>query len=243
MISENDVQGHWRRLWLRTRDHEDTITRVHWLQSGGLFADIRIPLERPNLGDAECLADLSTEALTALLDAEGFAGSTRVQDSICTWARHINWHGESDDIDAGRLSFDASGDLIEEGIHADYAERWTREDELPNAARMLERGERRGFLVTVGERFVFALGRPDAPSSRSLIETLAKEERPDDALGSFFDCVYCLGRWESAAGHVELSTNPFLEGQIVLRKGESQVTFFHQGYSGARETVRLKPCI
>ena len=44
MIDSSDVQAHWRRLWIRAPGFEDADTRVHWMQCGALYADIRVPL-------------------------------------------------------------------------------------------------------------------------------------------------------------------------------------------------------
>ena len=40
MITLADVQGHWRRDWLKAPGFSDTTTHVHWMQCGTLFADM-----------------------------------------------------------------------------------------------------------------------------------------------------------------------------------------------------------
>ena len=80
------------------------------------------------------MADLSDSALAALAEAEGFAGEITVSDGVCTWDRRLNWHGRPEGIDAGRVEFDASGDLLETGVHADYSESWHRLDDTPDEA-------------------------------------------------------------------------------------------------------------
>ncbi|MDF1728619.1 MAG: hypothetical protein P1U53_12810, partial [Sulfitobacter sp.] len=109
MITQGDLQGHWRRDWIKAPGFEDHTTRVHWLQAGALFADLRIPLERPDISGHAALADLSSAALRRLMQAEGFAGHITVDKSKCTWHREINWHGVPGQADVGLMSFDETG--------------------------------------------------------------------------------------------------------------------------------------
>jgi len=239
VVREGDIQGHWARRWLRAPGFEDATTRVHWMQAGGVYADVRVPLERPDLGQARCLAEMSTAALAELLSAEGFAGTTEVADSVCTWTRHINWHGATEDVDAGRLSFDAAGDLIEDGVHADYAELWTRPAQSPCEGVQLSGSDMTAYLVSVGDQFVFGLGTPNAPPTDALQNALAAGERPDAALADVFDRVHIYGRWQGAHGIAELATNPFLEGLRVLTSGPDGVVFHHIAYDGAVSEIPL----
>jgi len=103
MITGGDLQGHWRRDWIKAPGFEDNTTRVHWMQAGEIFVDLRVPLERPDLAGATALADLGPSTLLALTKAEGFAGRIEVVDSNCTWHRAINWHGvpEADELAQG----------------------------------------------------------------------------------------------------------------------------------------------
>ena len=126
MITTDDIQGHWQRLWLEAPGFKDKTTRVHWMQAGDIYADVRVPLERPDVSGLNSLADLPARDLHILAQAEGFAGHTKVENSVCTWERTINWHGATDAIDAGELSFDTAGRLIEAGVHANYTELWER---------------------------------------------------------------------------------------------------------------------
>lgn len=217
MIGVDDLQGRWRRDWLRAPGLEDSATAVHWLQAGALYADIRIPADRPDVAGAAALADLPDAALLALLRAEGFAGTIAVADDVCVWTRAINWHGRPEGEDAGQLSFGGPDRLIETGVHADYAEQWRREAAGPVAAQRFAVGGAQGFLVTVGDRFAFAMGRPGAAPSRPAVDAL-RESRRTPALGRLFDGFHAFGRWEGAAGVVELATDPLREGRAVLRR-------------------------
>ena len=238
MITERDLQGHWRRDWLALPGHFDPTTRVHWLQSGSHYADIRIPKKRPSLEEARCLADLPTETLAMLMAAEGFAGTISVEDSLCTWDRHINWHGRPDAVDTGAMSFE-NGALIEKGVHADYSERWLAELGGAHHAEHFTDGRRWGVVVTVGDRFVFGIGEEGAPSSRALRDALEAGERAD-GLERQFDSTYALGRWSGAIGKAELCTNPFVEGQVILtRKAPGELVWHFVDFQGAKHDVRL----
>lgn len=240
MLSAGDIQGHWQRIWLRAPGFEDGTTRVHWMQSGDLYADVRIPLESPDLWGATCLADLDPQALAMLAEAEGFAGTTVVQDGVCTWAREINWHGATEDVDAGRLSFDGDGDLIEEGVHADYAELWTRPHAEPSEGVRLTGAGKTAFLVTVGNRFVFGIGNPAAPATASTLCGLERGRIDRAALRDLFDRVHMLGTWRGPFGCATLATNPFLHGNACLRRTQSGIVYSHVGFEGRVEEIPLE---
>lgn len=242
MITQDDLQGHWRRKWIRAPGFEDVTTRVHWMQCGALFADLRIPSERPDLTGARCLADLDAPALRVLMTAEGFAGAITVEGSVCTWHRTINWHGVPDGVDAGRMSFDAAGDLIEDGVHADYAELWQKMPETPGDAWQVTGDGMQGVLVSSASEFLIGLGEPDAAPTAPLIAALERGDRPEE-LNVHFRGVYVLGRWEAGQGIATLSTNPFLEGTQVLERNPDGVVFRGADFDGRDQVFSLIPSI
>lgn len=241
MIGLDDIQGHWRRRWLRAPGFEDSTTRVHWMQAGDVYADVRIPLDRPDLGGATRLSDLSAAALVSLLAAEGFAGRATVEGGVCTWARHINWHGATSDIDAGRLSFESDGDLIEDGIYADYAERWTRPSAVPRTGQRYKGQDCLGYLVTVGGDFVFGLGRVDAPGSQDVMDALERGDVWSDGLADLFERVHVLGRWQEETGVTVLCTNPFAEGLPCLFRTGKGLRVQWPDWHGSLRELTLEP--
>lgn len=240
MVTEGDIQGHWQRIWLRAPGFEDGTTRVHWMQSGAIYADVRIPMDRPNMSGARCLADLDPDALSILAEAEGFAGLAVVQNSTCTWARHINWHGETEEIDAGKLSFDESGDLIEDGIYADYAELWTRTDADPDAGLHMVSGDYTAYLVTVGTRFVFAIGKPQAMASKAVLCDLERGRHDAEALAELFDRVHMIGTWRGDTGYADLATNPFMECRPCLTRTAEGLVYTHVEFDGKTTELPLE---
>jgi len=238
VIEEDDLQAHWQRIWLRAPGIEDHETRVHWMQCGPLYADLRVPADRPDPGGAEALADLSPEALLCLMRAEGFAGAITVEDGVCTWAREINWHGTPDGIDAGLMSFDDMGDLIEDGVHAEYAELWRRAPDPAVKAIRIEGGAMQGVLILSEHRFLIGLGQPGAPSSAALIAALEAGYVPP-GLPKHFASHYVMGVWDGAVGTAQLATNPFLEGQIVLTRAGAGFQFAGVGFDGRAQEIDL----
>ncbi len=239
MIGSGDLQGHWQRIWLRAPGREDESARVHWMQFGPLYADIRIPLDRPTLDGAKALCDLTPTQLASLMAAEGFAGTITVADSICTWARDINWHGAPDGVDAGLMSFDAAGDLIEEGVHAEYAELWRSQPAQTTAAHRVQGKGLEGVLVLSQSQFLLALGTPDLPNGAPLIAALKEGTQPD-AVPAHFASHYILGEWDQRIGTARLATNPFLEGRQVLTAAAQGFVAELVDFYGAPHRIELQ---
>ncbi len=240
VIEQDNIQGHWQRDWLRAPGFEDDTTRVHWMQAGHLYADVRVPLTRPDLSGATCLADLPTAALAELAQAEGFAGTTSVADSVCTWVRDINWLGATDTVDAGHLSYDADGRLIEAGVHADYTELWSRQATGPTQAGVYQAGDMRAYLVSVGPAFVFGLGTPDIASHLPTIDALKAEQVAAEA-AALFSGLHMLGRWDGSEGYATLATDPFLESRVVLRRDQADLILTQRDFYGNSQEMRLTP--
>ncbi len=232
MIGVDDLQAHWQRDWLKAPGVEDHSTHVHWMQCGPHYADLRIPDDLPDVNGAASLSALDTHALLALMRAEGFAGSVTLDDGICTWERRINWHGTPQSVDAGRISFDATGALIEDGVHADYRELWHRQPHAPIEALVGETDGREVMLLSSEVSFLLAVGRPDAPPSDALVAALERGERPE-ALDQHFASVFVIGLWDGADGIALRATDPFLKGEAVISRSGQQIQYFARDYAGA----------
>ncbi len=217
-----DVQGLWRRLWLRAGGREDAATEVHWLQAGALHVDLRLPEGMP---EGARLSDLDAAGLRAVARAEGFAGVTSVERGVCTWTRRINWRGPLDGPDVGALFFEG-GDLVERGVFADYAELWRRV-ETPSAlarpvlcARQLRRADGQlAIVVRAGERFLMGRGAPEALAASGPLAArleLALSHRHRGALKRLFDMEFCRGRVTAEGGVVERSTHPGRAGRLAF---------------------------
>jgi len=217
VITTADLQGHWRRDWIKAPDFEDTTTRVHWLQAGALFADLRVPADLPAL-QGGCLADLDAATLQSLLRVEGFAGEITVTDSQCTWHRAINWQGALARPDVGAMWFD--GDvLIEDGVHAQYREAWLAEPTAPLRGHPIAWGDMTGVLVESDDSFLLGIG--PVPMDRS----------PRDTFASF----YALGSWDGAHGIADLATDPFAMGKPVLDRAQGSFVWHAPLFTGGTD--------
>lgn len=240
-MTPDDLQGHWHRSWLKAPGYQDHDTTVHWMQCGALYADIRIPANRPVVRGATALADLSDAQLLALLRAEGFAGTIALRDDVCTWTRHINWHGKPEAEDAGQIAFDGPDRMVETGVFGDYAELWTRTTDQPARALHLRAEMAEAYLVTIGRRFVFGVGSVEAPNSRNMLAELEAGRRSRDLCAQFSQ-VYAFGHWDGAAGMIDLCTNPLLEGRQILGcTADGALTWQAVDFFGRSREVALTP--
>lgn len=243
MIAQDELVGHWQRNWIKAPGHEDYDTAVHWLQSPGIYADIRIPAVRPELGKARALCDLAAPSLGLLLAAEGFAGTIGVSNSVCEWDRTINWHGTPQGADIGHMAWDGAGRLIETGVHAEYVEQWRRRTGTPEGW-LLECAGRRLYVLATQTCFIAACGTPGAAASRALVAHLATGGVDAAYLAEHFDGFYALGDWHGDAGRVTGATSPFLEGLDLLSLSDlrlGQLTTTRPDFFGIPVVQRWTP--
>lgn len=239
MITLEDIQGHWVRQWIKAPGLEDHTTQVHWMQVGTCYADLRVPVGRPDLTDAGRLCDLSANALRQLASAEGFAGHARLTGAECTWHREINWHGTPEVPDVGTISFDDEGRMIEAGVHAEYTELWVpHQAETSRALRLSGHGYF-GYLVTQGDTFVLGIGRPGKPTTLPLVEALNSGQIPT-GIETLFDGLHALGRVSDGTAIARLSTDPIAEGTEIARLAEDALTWHRRGFGGECDDVVLE---
>ena len=239
MITLDDIQGHWSRDWIKAPGVEDHATRVHWMQCGALYADVRIPLERPDLNEARTLIGQSPDVLVHLLKAEGFAGDVGLAGTQCTWHRKINWHGNTEEIDVGDISFDEQGRMVEKGVHADYTELWSHDAPPAQSAYMFEGEGWLGYLICVGAKFVLGVGRPNTPTTKPIVDELASGIISDGA-ATLFNGLHAVGSWDGASAIATLATNPLCEGSCVLTLDHNQFVWRQTRFDGSRHDVRMK---
>lgn len=238
MITGDSIQGHWVREWIKAPEFEDHTTRVNWIQVGMDYADVRIPLDRPDLQGVSRLDDLPPDVLLQLADAEGFAGHVTLDGALCTWHREINWHGIPENLDIGALSFDATGAMIEEGVQADYAELWHARTAGQGTAFRVAGAGYLGLLVTCGSAFVLGIGRPGTPPTRPLKESLRKGQLPE-GMDRLFDGIHAYGVWTGTDAVARLATQPLSENRVVASLTESGVTWRRIGFDGMETDIEL----
>ena len=238
MITQDEIQGHWERHWIKTPGFEDDTTRVHWMQAGFDFADVRIPLERPELKGATCLADLSPATLAALARAEGFAGRVTLGGDTCTWHREINWHGVPHDLDIGAISFDDKERMVEVGVLAEYTELWEQRATCKPRAFRFSNGTYSSVLIVAGHVGVLGIGRASKPATRPLIDALEGGRLPTGT-DQLFDGLHALCRIDNGRAAAILATNPLVEGRTVLTLRDETAIWHKVGFDGGRSDIRL----
>ena len=224
MVTVEQLQGLWLREWIEVDTVRCDDKRVSWIQAGDWFVDIRIPLRRPEVTAAKCLANLATPVLTELLDAEGFAGTISLQRDVCTWRRDINWHGPPTEPDVGRLSFNSDGDLLEDGVYASYRELWKHHPVVPQRVYQIQSDTITGIIVLTESQFFSGL-------SPILTQNNTQDKRVD--IQARFLSEYATGCWDGAAAIATQCTNPFRENQIVFSQSAERWIWRRQLFDGS----------
>ena len=179
-------RGVWQRTLLETPEGRDTTTRVHWLQTHGWHADLRVP-------DG---VDPATPEGRAQL--QGFCGLTRITPAqggdaldICTWHRRWDIQPPRSTPDAGHMVFETPERVIETGVHGRYLEVWER---LPGStgpyaaqAGVDATGRPTGVMRFVAGRYAITVRPRTAawPADLRPDETLAElvQRHPEAAAG------------------------------------------------------------
>ena len=182
-------RGVWQRTLLETPEGTDTTTRVHWLQTEGWHADLRVPEG----------VDPATPQGRAQL--QGFCGITRItpgvggQPDICTWHRRWDVQPPRSTPDAGTMVFETPERVIETGVHGRYLEVWER---LPGSAgpyaaqaELDGQGQPTGAMRFVAGRYALTV-RPrraawpaDLRPDETLAELVQRHPAAADALLDF----------------------------------------------------------
>ncbi len=211
MVEIKDTLGLWERSLIVWPDgRQDTTTFVAWLQGPSLFGDLRQPANPPSFDGVSCLDDLQFHHLDWLTRQEGFAGRFVRAGEAFEWRRMIDFQCPSDAADAGFLTF-SDGVLVERGRDIPYIEHWhqTAPRVSPHfAARMQDQNGLEGFLVRIGDIFIYVRGRAvSLPHGGSLAE-LVKSCSPQEGR-SLIDCEISLGRVRDASWLIGRSSLPF----------------------------------
>lgn len=181
-------RGVWVRTLLESPEGRDTTTRVHWLQTEGWHADLRVPEG----------VDPATPQGRAQL--QGFCGITRItpgvggQPDICTWHRRWDVQPPRSAPDAGTMVFETPERVIETGVHGRYLEVWER---LPGStgpyaaqAELDGQGQHTGAMRFTAGRYTLTVRprRAAWPTDLRPDETLAElVRRHPDAADALLD--------------------------------------------------------
>lgn len=211
------AQGVWRRNSMRKESglFDDT-TQVFWAQTPTLFADVRIPANRPDTAGRTSLAAYGDDELLLLAQQQGFAGSLPIDGQICRWQRAIDYQPIQPWLDEAAM-FREGDNLIEIGIHNNYFEDYTLVDDGGSQFLALDCPEHRRLLVVIGSRFLFVRGRETAlPNGVELADLVAGAAPAQKR--ALLDCEFSLGHGLGGddSWQIDLSTLPFREGQPLF---------------------------
>jgi len=211
MVEVKDTLGLWERSLIAWPDgQKDTTTFVAWLQGPSLFADLRQPHNPPSFDDVFCLDDLQPDHLKWLARQEGFAGRFASAGDAFEWRRMIDYQCASDAADAGYLNF-SDGVLVERGRDVPYVEHWhqTSPRTPPHfAARLQDQDGLEGFLVRVGDIFMYVRNRAVALPRGGSLADLVSGCSPQEAR-TLLDCEISLGRVRDGSWLISRSSLPF----------------------------------
>jgi hypothetical protein len=213
--------GLWKRESIAFDDGEPQETAtVFWLQGEKYFADLRIPLDQPEIPAGQSFEDLAMKNLLVHANFSSFGGNIDSTENWIRWNHWINFLPRPGQVDQGNV-FWQDGNLIEDGQFEGsqgvvrYREVWVPqalgETELPNI-EIFQPGQR--LLVVLGEHFIHLQdGRGYAPEfSVPEVETL-NETQLRHLLR--FRADYGHRDPQTGAMAIRLSSDPTQVGQIL----------------------------
>lgn len=216
----DQYRGLWRRRLLTREDgSRDADTIVWWLQTGQLFADIRLPADRSVLDGATCFAELDETALSCLVKQEGFAGLLEWTDKACAWRRKIDYRPLPGPPDEGWMEDVGHELMLERGMHREYAEEWVQTaatDAVMNDWFWHD-GWDGATLLRIGSTFMLVDDhRPGLPNPETFETDVLAAAGDETALAALLNCEISFGKIKpDGYWRIQHSTIPWREGEIV----------------------------
>lgn len=201
--------GVWQRTLLRTADGlEDRATRVFWLQTASVHADLRVP-------------DPTPMTLAQRVGLAGFAGLTDVRGNRCEWHRLVDFQPDSG-TDVGIMEFISPDEVHETAPDGSYLEIWQRLPESigPTQATWLaaaDNPQRQGCLLQAGDCFMFVADRP-TPAQKGIPLGTQITGLGADQAEIMMGCEFSFGRVTggSVPWEITLSSLPGRAGRCLL---------------------------
>jgi len=211
--------GVWTREWIERKGVRTDLFDVHFLQTPSLFADVRIPRDRPSFAHAHSFADFTDAELLLLAKQRAFAGTTTVAGALATWHHEIDFQPSDGSADIGRLERIDDGHMLEHATDSSYVESWRSLDS--GAGRFLalrvERASRLDRLLLIaGDHFLYARNRSvDLQQAESLDSLIAVTHATRAQVISYLDCEFSTGlvRGGAVPWTIQQSTLPWREGK------------------------------
>ena len=201
---------------------EDTSTRVIWVQSHGLTADVRLPLVRPDVRARGALEACTASERAELARGEGFVARTSWDGALMRWDAFAAFQPYEKWPEPGRLERVGSC-LVEWAPSGIYVEDWRLQPGASGLSVGLqlvsETGAdgvslpRTGGLVIAGDHAVMLIGRR-APLPEGRVHEILTAEPGlwEDA----FDCEVAYAQRRDGGWSIQLAVDPFMEGRDLL---------------------------
>lgn len=225
--------GVWRRLSLEAKGKvADTVTRAYWIQTSTLFADLRIPPERPDFSGKTSLLECSDSELLQLARQQGFAGMTLAGGGLLHRRRQVDFQPSRGRDNTRRMRFEGEV-LVEENLHGTVQEKWQRMAGPEGGVvslRLLEESSmdgrpvtRKGYLLVMGDYFLFVRDRTEFTRQAASLEDLFEaQDLEREAQIRLLDCEFSFGQRNGGAQawQIQLSTLPYREGRAMFAAGQ-----------------------
>lgn len=201
---------------------EDATTRVIWIQSHGLTADLRLPLHRPDVAARGELGACTPTQRAELARGEGFIAHTSWDGEHMSWDTKAAFQPYDKWPEPGRLQR-VGACLIEWAPSGVYVEDWRLQPGSSGLCVGLEllsetgadgvEAPRAGGLVIAGEHAILLVGRRRPLPRGRAHEVLA--EAPD-LWADAFDASVAYARLGDDGWITALAVDPFIEGRPLF---------------------------
>ncbi len=212
------MQGVWTREWIEVNGVRSSRFAVHYLQTPSLFADVRLPIQRPAFAHATSFADLTDDELLLLAKQRGFTGRVTAVGDTITWQHEIDFQPPDGTPDIGRVQRIGPTQMYEHALDSSYVESW-RSVASGDEAFLVVRVERAGrldqILLVASDYFLYVRNRSaDLPVAKSLDSLIVATRASRTQIIALLDCEFSTGRVRagSVPWEIQASTLPWREG-------------------------------
>lgn len=212
------MRGLWTRDWIEVRGVRSSQFAVTYLQTPSLFADMRLPIQRPSFSHAASFADLTDDELLLLAKQRGFTGPVSAVGDTITWQHEIDFQPPNGTPDIGRVQRIGPTQMYEHALDSSYVESWrsvASGDDAFLVVRVEHLGRLEQTLLVAGDYFLYVRNRSvDLPLAWSLDSLIGATHATRAQIVEYLDCEFSTGRVRtgSVPWEIQASTLPWREG-------------------------------
>ena len=238
----NHLPGVWSRQSIRWPDgEEDTSTQVWWIQANPHYADLRIPIARPNFEGILTLSECTPAHRNWMALQHGFSGALAAAETaplkeVWQWHHEIDFRSPTGKRDVGTLTLNDldTNLMVEQGVEEPYTEIWQRIDDGASTtghALVLRRRNHRGhaLLIAIGSHFVMTVDHRKTTSQCERIDPLNIEISHGARSGP-------ISQWI-----VQHSTFPWREGRPLFGGHTAQINWRRRMLIEAEQWQIIEP--